>query len=314
MRDKAGVEEEDGVECTLRRPMRLSMIYNPAAGRGRARRYIQRAIAHLERRGARVTLLVSRSPSHLTDLAATASRDDSVDQVVVCGGDGTLNLAVREFALDHGTLGLLPLGSGNDFASVLGIPRDPIAACDTLLDGVPRKVDVALANGLRYLGVAGLGFDSEVAAFANERVTILRGSLVYLYAILRVLPRFVSHSVRLCVDGECRDEEIMFAVVGNSSQYGGGIRITPAANVEDQELDLCVVGRTSRFQLLRTLPAAYGGKHLSSSFVSTGRGREFSFHSHHILEVYADGERLTTTPVTFGLAPQQLAITAPRRS
>ena len=288
------------------------MIYNPAAGRGRARRYIERAIGHLERRGARVALLASTSPAHLTDLAAAASRDDSVDRVVVCGGDGTLNLAVRDFALAHGTLGLLPLGSGNDFASVLGIPHDPIAACDTLLDGIPRKVDVALANGIRYLGVAGLGFDSEVAAFANQRMTILRGSLVYLYAILRVLPRFTPHAVRLCVDGEWRDEEIMFAVVGNSSRYGGGIRITPAAAVDDQKLDLCVVGRTSRFQLLKTLPAAYRGKHLSSPFVTTGLGREFSFHSHDPLEVYADGERLTSTPVTIGLAAQQLTIMAPR--
>lgn len=294
--------------------MRLSMIYNPAAGRGRAKRYIERAVRHLENRGARVALLTSTSPSHLTDLAAAASRDDSVDRVVVCGGDGTLNLAVREFALAQGTLGLLPLGSGNDFSRVLGIPRDPIAACDTLLDGIPRKVDVALANGIRYLGVAGLGFDSEVAAFANDQVTFLRGSLVYLYAILRVLPRFTPHSVRLCVDGECRDEEIMFAVVGNSSQYGGGIRIAPAAAVDDQKLDLCVVGRTSRFQLLKTLPAAYGGKHLSSSFVTTGRGSEFSFHSHHPLEVYADGEPLTSTPVTIGLSPQQLTIMAPQRS
>jgi len=292
--------------------MRLSMIYNPAAGRGRARRYIERAIRYLESRGARVALLPSKSPAHLTELAASASRDASVDRVVVCGGDGTLNLAVREFDLDRGTLGLLPLGSGNDFARVLGIPSDPIAACGTLLDGLPRNVDVALANGLRYLGVAGLGFDSEVAAFANERVTILRGSLVYLYAILRVLPRFTPHSVRLCVDGECRDEEIMFAVVGNSSQYGGGIRITPAADVNDQKLDLCVVGRTSRFQLLKTLPAAYGGRHLSSPFVTTERGSELSFHSSAPLEVYADGERLTSTPVTFGLAPQQLTVMAPR--
>jgi diacylglycerol kinase (ATP) len=292
--------------------MRLSMIYNPAAGRGRARRYIDRAIRYLRSRDAVVTLLASSSPTHLTELAAEASRDEAVDRVIVCGGDGTLNLAVRDFDLARGTLGLLPLGSGNDFAKVLGIPRDPIDACATLLDGVPRKVDVALANGLRYLGVAGLGFDSEVAAFANEGVTMLRGSLVYLYAILRVLPRFTSLSVRLCVDGQCRDEEIMFAVVGNSSQYGGGIRITPAADVNDQKLDLCVVGRTSRFQLLKTLPAAYGGRHVGSSFVTTEQGTEFSFHSAGPLEVYADGERLTATPVTFALAPQQLTVMAPR--
>src|SRR5207244_2878511 len=101
---------------------------------------------------------------------------------VVCGGDGTLNLAVREFDLTHGTLALIPLGSGDDFARVLGIPRDVGAACELAVRGNPRSVDVALANGLRYLGVAGLGFDSEVGSFANEHSSFLRGSAVYLYA------------------------------------------------------------------------------------------------------------------------------------
>ncbi len=130
-------------------------------------------------------------------IAAESSRA-GYDRVVVCGGDGTLNLALREFDLSKGTVALIPTGSGDDFARVLGIPRRNIrAACDVVLDGAIREVDVALANGLRYLGVAGLGFDSEVAEYANRNVKFLRGSAVYLYAILRVLPRFTPRRVRI---------------------------------------------------------------------------------------------------------------------
>lgn len=290
--------------------MHLKLIYNPTAGRGRARRHIAAAEERLRARGARVDCEPSTSPADLVRIAAESSRGD-YDRVVVAGGDGTLNLAIREFDLARGTLGLIPTGSGDDFARVLGISREVARACDTIIDGNVREVDVALANGKRYLGVAGLGFDSEVAWYANNKVKLLRGSAVYLYAILRVLPRFTPHPVRIRTESGSREEEIMFAVVGNSRQYGGGIRITPDALVDDGLLDLCIVHKTTRLQLLKTLPRAYSGAHVTSPFVEMGRGREFHFDSERPLEIYADGEALTQTPVTFGLAPEKLRIVAP---
>ncbi|HJW95182.1 MAG TPA: diacylglycerol kinase family protein [Thermoanaerobaculia bacterium] len=287
--------------------MKLKMIFNPMAGRGRARKQIGRALAYLRERGADVDCVPSASPADLTRIAAESSREDW-DRVVVCGGDGSLHLAVREFDLAKGTLALLPLGSGDDFAKVCGIPRTVVPACDAILFGSTREVDVATANGLRYLGVAGLGFDSEVAEYANANAKFLRGSLVYLYSIFRVLPRFTPR--RVVMNGT-RSEEIMFACVGNTRQYGGGIRITPAARVDDGLLDLCLVHRTSRMQLLKTLPRAYTGSHVKSPFVETATGRTFTFESEHPMEVYADGERLTRTPVTFGLAEGKLRIVVP---
>ena len=288
--------------------MHLKVIYNPAAGRGRARRRVREVEASLRARGARVDCEPSTSPEDLTRIAAESSRDPRFDRVVICGGDGTLNLAVRDFDLDRGTLALIPGGSGDDFAKVLGLPRDVRRACDVVIDGTPREVDVATANGLRYLGVAGLGFDSEVASYANRNVRFLRGSAVYLYAIFRVLPKFTPRPVRISSGGGSRDEEIMFAAVGNSRQYGGGIRITPDASIDDGLLDLIIVHRTTRGQLLKTLPRSYTGSHVKSPFVETGTGTEFRFESATPMEVYADGEPLTTTPVSFALEPRKLKI------
>ncbi len=257
--------------------------------------------------GADVDAHASSSPADLTRAAAEASRGD-YDRVIVSGGDGTLHLAIRDFDLAGGTLALVPQGSGDDFAKVLGLPRNLGDACALALRGTAREVDVAVANGIRYLGVAGLGFDSEVARYANDNVKFLRGSLVYLYAILRVLPRFTPH--RVTIDGS-RNEEIMFATVGNSRQYGGGIRIVPEALIDDGRLNLCVVHRTSRFQLLKTLPRAYTGAHVKSPFVETGHGTSFTFASERPMDVYADGERITETPVEFSLAGERLRIVAP---
>src|SRR5215470_2916338 len=233
--------------------MKLKMVYIPMAGRGRALTQVGKALAYLHERGADVDCVASAGPADLTRVAAEGS-SGKWDRVVVCGGDGSLNLALREFDLERGTLALLPLGSGDDFARVAGIPRTIEGACDAILYGKTREVDVATANGLRYLGVAGLGFDSEVAQYSNENAKFLRGSLVYLYSILRVLPRFTPRRVRM---NGVHFQEIMFACVGNTCQYGGGIRITPDAEIDDGLLDLCLVRRTTRIQLLKTLPSAY---------------------------------------------------------
>ena len=287
--------------------MRLRLLYNPAAGRGRAKAHVREAEDILRAGGATVETQASASPEDMTRLAAESSRG-GYDRVVVCGGDGTLNLSIRDFDLERGTLALIPLGSGDDFAKVLGIPRKLTEACNVVLNGRIREVDVALANNRRYLGVAGLGFDSEVASFANENAKFLRGSAVYLYAIIRVLPRFVPHRVK--VDGK-RDAEIMFAAIGNSRQYGGGIRITPEAKIDDGLLDACIVHKTSRMQLLKTLPQAYTGAHVKSPFVELRRAAEFSFKSERELDVYADGEKITKTPVVFKLAERRLRFVAP---
>jgi len=291
--------------------VRLKLIYNPAGGRGRVRRHIDEVLRCMEALGTSVDSQPSESPEHLTQLAAESSRSAAYERIVICGGDGTLHYATRSFDLSRGTMALIPLGSGDDFARVLGIPRSLPEACEVAVRGHVREVDVALANDLRYLGVAGFGFDSEVARYANEKVRFLKGSLVYLYSIFRVLPQFKPHRVRIFANERTRDEEIMFAAVGNSRQYGGGIRITPSAVVDDGALDLCIVHRTSRLQLLATLLRAYNGSHVKKPFVETGRGAEFRFESERPLEVYADGEYLTTTPVRFAIAPQKLKIAVP---
>jgi diacylglycerol kinase (ATP) len=287
--------------------MRLKLIYNPAAGRGRAQRRIHEVESYLRASGADVESHASSSPADLTRVAAESSRG-AYDRVVICGGDGTVNLAIREFDLQRGTLAIIPLGSGDDFARVLGIPRDARAACQLAVSGNARSVDLALANNLRYAGVAGLGFDSEVARYANEHVQWLRGSAVYLYAILRVLPRFRPR--RIWLDG--REEEVMFVVFANSPQYGGGIRIAPGASITDGCLDACIVHRTSRFQLLKTLPRAYTGTHIRSPFVEMRRAEFFRVDADPSLDIYADGERLTETPATFAIAKEQLRIVASR--
>lgn len=289
--------------------MRLAVLYNPVAGRGRAANHILRAMGVFQNLGASADLIESRSGEHLTELAAKLS-SDGYDRIVIAGGDGTLNRVVRGLHLERTVVGLLPLGSGDDFAQAAGIPRSISEACTVVVNGRQRLVDVPTVNGVRYLGVAGLGFDSEVSRYANE-MRWLRGPLLYLYATLAVIPRFKPRQIRYSVDGVVRDEEVMFVVVGNSPRYGAGVHIAPTARIDDGILDLYVIGKATKWQLLTTMPLAYKGRHVSKPFVSWQRGKDFRFQSPEPMEIYADGELVGHTPATIRLESRQLRIMVP---
>lgn len=287
--------------------MRIKLLLNPEAGRGRASKRIGRALQAFERLGASVELEASTSRENLSELAAEAS-DGSYDRVVACGGDGTVHWVLRGLERSRATMAVLGLGSGDDFARVIGMPHDVDRACEVILSGATREVDVGLANGLPFVGVAGLGFDSEVARYANDHVRYLRGSLVYLYSILRVIQKFTPHEVRVRMGGETRVEQIMFMAAGNTHRYGGGIAIVPTAKPDDGLLDVCIVERCSRWQLLRTLPLAYSGGHVKRPFVRIERTDRVEIRSAEPLEVFADGEPITRTPVEISIAPQKLRV------
>ncbi len=288
--------------------MRLGILYNPAAGRGRARQHVAEAEGYLRAAGAEVVHLESRSREHMIDLAGRLSATD-VDRVVAVGGDGTVHFVLRKLDLSI-PMSVLPLGSGDDFAKTVGIPTNLRDACRVAVEGRVREVDVAEANGLRYVGVAGVGFDSIVAAEAN-RVKVVGGSALYLYSIFKVLPAFEPIPMKITVDDQTFDDDVMFVVVGNTHRYGGGIQIAPEAVVDDGILDMYIITKCSKWDLLKTLPKGYTGKHTSSPFVRHERGRRFRIESDAPLELNADGEPLTNTPAEIGLAAGKLKVVVP---
>ncbi len=284
--------------------MRLCVLYNPSAGRGRAKKKIDEVVRACEAAGP-TDVIETRDALHLSSAAAAASRDD-YDRIILCGGDGTLNLALRDLDLSNAKLALIPLGTGDDFAGALNIPKDTTAAIRIALGTELRTVDVAVVNGVRYLGIAGVGFDSEVSEHANQ-VRFLSGPLVYLYSIFAVLRRFKP--LMLTVQNEA-PHEVMFAVVANSFRYGGGIRIAPMAAVDDGILDLVMVGKTSRRDLLKNLPRSYRGEHILLPHVTSRTGASFTLDTSSPALIYADGERVAVTPATFTVMRQALKIAA----
>lgn len=291
-------------------PRDLALIYNPTAGRGKAARLHADVVAKLGQLGCTVQSHASSSAAHATELAAKAARAHAF--VVAMGGDGMVSLVANGMLGSEAALGIVPAGSGNDFAAWIGYPRrDPAAACDVVADGPVKRVDVGrIAGGRVFLCVAGAGFDSEVNRDAN-RIRFARGTAVYVLAVLRTLARFRPQRFTVRLDGRVESFPGMFVAVGNAGSYGGGMKITPDAVVDDGLFDVCLVKAMSRAALFGQFPRLFSGKHVRHPAVEIRRAREVEIGAERTFFLYADGEEVGPLPARLTVEPRALSVVVP---
>jgi YegS/Rv2252/BmrU family lipid kinase len=287
------------------------VIVNPIAGNSKCGRSVPLLIAKLLERGITHELTVSRYSGQVRELALQA-KEQGCERIIVCGGDGTINEAINALADSDVKLGVLPLGTGNDFARTLGIIEDLDFACNVLRDEKVRKVDLVKVNGNKYYGsVGGIGFDAEVASWANRYKRFAPGTTIYLLAILAKLFTYKFKRVAIAHDTGNHTGEILMAAIGNTEWYGGGINITPSAVMDDGVLDICVVQKINKLKLLLFFPSVLKGTHARFSEVKLYRTKKISISSETPLQLLGDGEILGETPVSLEVIPQALNIIAP---
>ena len=291
--------------------MRLTILLNPAAGRRKGARKFTQAIELLRRAGVEPRIHESQSPEHLVDLARKAV-EDRPDAVVSAGGDGTHHYVINGLVGSDVPLGILSLGSGNDFARGLGIPVEPDAAAGALLRGLPRSIDLARIGPTVYGCIAGVGFDSVVTRFANERVRWVHGAPAYAWAILRCLKFYRPHLLEVRSNGRNYSGEVIFVTVGNTVSYGGGVKMAPRARLDDGMLDVCIVPAMGKLELLRWVPSAYRGEHLAHPRIQYFQASRVTLSSPSRLELFGDGEFIQELPATIETVPRALRVIVPR--
>ena len=289
---------------------RAVAILNPVAGRGRGARAEGRLSGWfgVHFRGTSLeppALWVTTQETSAHSLAERAVRD-GYDLVVVCGGDGTLNGVVNGLAGSRVALGLVPLGTGNDFARAIGVPLDPEKAIRQIAAGDSRKVDLGVRDGRRFINVAGCGFDAEVARCVNAGLGRLNGAAAYVTAVVRTLWTFRPGRFRVSVDGSVFDGPAMLCAVANGIGYGGGMRVAPRARYDDGLLDVCIVGACGRAEFLSAFPRVFRGAHLNHPKVSYLRGCTVRIECDPPQPVLIDGELDTMTPARFEVLPNAL--------
>jgi diacylglycerol kinase (ATP) len=243
--------------------------------------------------------------------AEGAARTGDYAHLFVAGGDGTLNEVINGVARVAGaferiTFGLIPLGTGNDFAGALGLPENIEETIETLLAGRTLMADVGDLNGRRFVNVSAGGFIAEVSDAVNPQLKTVAGKLAYLIGGAQVLLDYepVRASLRLTGDDGRMSEHAldvqMFAVC-NSRMVGGGRLIAPHAVIDDGLLDMCLVEAMSIIEFIGLLTRVSGGEHLTDERVSYFRARQLELSFARRIKVNTDGEVLETDHCRYNL-------------
>jgi YegS/Rv2252/BmrU family lipid kinase len=288
----------------------IALIVNPAAGGGRAGRMLRAVGNALSSHGLEHHVERTRSLEHAKELALAAAKAGEV--AVAFGGDGLIGAVAGALAHSEGVLGVLPGGRGNDLARVLGIPLDPVAACQVLAGGVVKQLDLGDAGGKVFVGIASCGFDSEANRIANE-TRLVRGNLVYAYAALRALAGWRPASFTVTLDGVRSSTFTGYTVAAaNSKAYGGGMYLAPDASLDDGMLDVVIVEDISKVRFLRLLPTVFKGEHVRQPNIRIERAREVTIAADRPFTMYADGDPIAELPVTVRALPSAVRAIVPR--
>jgi diacylglycerol kinase (ATP) len=285
----------------------VAAILNPASGRGTGERWVSRlsealALAFREHAGCRTEVRLTTSGESAESLAREAA-EAGCDLVIAAGGDGTLGGVINGVAGFACAVGLVPLGTGNDFARAVGVPLDPLGALGRIAAGSVRRIDVGIRDARRFVNVAGCGFDARVAERINAGYRSLRGSAAYVAAVAQTLLDFRASRFRVTVDNETIEEDAMMCAVANGTGYGGGMRVAPMARWDDGLLDVCLVLACKPMEFVRAFPTVYRGKHVGHPKVRYRRGARVLVECDPPQPVLLDGEVVTPTPARFDIIP-----------
>ncbi len=276
---------------------RVKLIVNPNADLGRAWRTAADLRPIVEEFG-RADWTGTVYPTHAVELAMQAAQD-GYEQVIAVGGDGTVHEVVnglmRVPAESRPRLGVVPLGSGNDFSHAIGVNPNPVLALKQALTGTPRRIDIGVMHDghgrLEYWdNTIGIGFDTTVT-IRSRKIPVVRGFLIYLIAVLQTII-FNHDAPRMTVstDLESWDLEMLMLVLCNGGREGGGFLISPEARPDDGIFHYAAVRRVSRPMMLRLIPEVMKGTHARFPQVRMGQFHKLDLKADRPLYIHTDGE------------------------
>ena len=284
---------------------RYCIIVNPTAGKGAAKKALPKIEDLLKRLEIDYDLKVTEYPGHAIEIAQAAGTN-GYNTVVAVGGDGTANevinglMAAVNGSQKMANFAVLPVGRGNDFSYGMGIPQDLESACQLLVDGKTRKIDIGFLRGGdypegRYFGNGiGIGFDTVVGFEAAKLPSFIGGIPGYIIAALKTIFLFFNEPIiRIEIDGEVVEQPCLLVSVMNGRRMGGSFMFAPDSASDDGMLNLCIAGKLTRLQVLGLFPKVMAGTQSDHPAITMPTGQTISIEAvTGSLPVHADGETI----------------------
>lgn len=278
---------------------RVHVLGNPAARGGTGD--VEKVAARLRARGYEVALLEATSAS-VAQQEAVAAVAEGATRLVAVGGDGLVRIALQAVAETEVALGIVPQGTGNDFARALGLLEGSLGGHVERALRPPVPVDAVRTDHGWVASVATMGFAGDVTARANG-LRWPRGAQRYTVATVLQMPRLRRLRATVSVDGTLHDAETTMLSIGNTPYFGGGMRICPGVSPADGRLQVVVIGAVGRSTFLRVFPKVFHGGHVDHPAVQVYTCRTVTVASEDELLMWADGDELGPLPVTCEAVP-----------
>jgi len=272
------------------------LLINPKSGNGRGNKVGKLVKQELNAFGIEyIDVSADSAQQSQVNLKSKLGGSQKFEGLFLIGGDGTVNLAVQELVGSGLGIALIPAGTGNDFARTLDLKlKNPEQLIKHYLSSRPSLIDVGQVGKKYFVDVLSTGFDSMVNERANAMKRI-KGRAKYNISILLVLSTFKPKSYRFSIDGFSFESQAMLIAVSNGICYGGGMKVTPNAKIDDGLFDILILSPVSKFEFLKVFPKVFSGKHTTHPAVRISRARSVEIDSDAV--AYADGERVGPLPV-----------------
>jgi len=233
---------------------------------------------------------------------------DAFSDLIIVGGDGTINHAINHLpSLDLPT-GIIPAGSGNDYIKSLDIGRTLIEQIHTAVHGKLMEVDLGQCNDQLFINGLGLGFDGEIAKAFEENRTILRGHAAYYYHVVRILAGFQPQPLQFSIDGKEFNDKVLLLTIGKGTTFGGGFRLTPHANIEDGQFAINIIRDLKPLRRFLNIHRLQQGSHERLQEVEFLKGRHIIIEPQPKLMAHIDGELIGSPPFEVTILPRKLRI------
>lgn len=275
----------------------IAFIVNPVAGNGKAIKMIPKIEKIMKEKAQDYKIFITKFAGEGTKLAKEAS-NSGYDIVAAVGGDGTVHEVINGLKDTNAVLGIIPLGTGNDFARFFNIPKNIKKALEILINGKVNIIDSAIIN--KYItcnNIANIGIDADVALEVAKFKKFLSGIFAYLIGLFNVLIKYKPYDINIDIDGKKIKRKIMLAAFGNCSFYGGGFKILPDANPKDGFIDIIIVNKINKLKLLFLLPMAIIGKHTLLKCVETYKAKNIRVNMEKEVAICVDGEVLPSSHI-----------------
>ncbi|MCW1928352.1 diacylglycerol kinase [Bhargavaea beijingensis] len=279
---------------------RARIIYNPTSGREIFRKHLPEVLVRMEEAGYETSCHATTCEGDATEAAKTAV-ERGFDIIIAVGGDGTLNEVVAGVSgyENRPKIGLIPMGTTNDFARAVHIPRDIDAAVDIILAGDTIPVDVGIVNDRHFINIAGGGKITELTYEVPSKLKTVLGQLAYYLKGIEMLPSIRASRVRIEYDGEVFDDEAMLFLVGLTNSVGGFEKLAPEASINDGKFSMFILKKCNLYEFIRVVSLALRGEHLSDPLVIHAKPSKIQVTSDEKVQLNLDGEFGGLLPAKF---------------